>query len=82
MKLTMGQREALIAYAFIAPLVLGFILWNIGPLVASFGLSLTDYNLLEPPKFVLFQNYAALMDDDVFPIAFTLIYALVTVPLG
>lgn len=84
MKLTMGQREALVAYAFIAPLVLGFILWNIGPLVASFGLSLTDYNLLEPPKFVLFQNYRALLDDDVFPMAFknTLIYALGTVPLG
>jgi multiple sugar transport system permease protein len=84
MKLNMGQREALVAYLFIAPLVVGFILWNIGPLVASFGLSLTDYNLLEPPKFVLFPNYRTLLDDDVFPIAFknTLIYALGTVPLG
>jgi ABC-type polysaccharide transport system permease subunit len=84
MKLNMAKREALTAYLFIAPLVLGFILWNIGPLIASLGLSFTDYNLLEPPKFVLFDNYAALFDDDIFPIAFknTLIYALVTVPLG
>jgi multiple sugar transport system permease protein len=84
MKLNMARREALTAYLFIAPLVLGFVLWNIGPLIASLALSLTDYNLLEPPKFVLFDNYVALLDDNVFPIAFknTLIYALVTVPLG
>lgn len=84
MKLNMAKREALTAYIFITPLVVGFILWNIGPLLASLGLSFTDYNLLEPPKFVLFENYAALFDDDVFPIAFknTLVYALVTVPLG
>ena len=82
--MNMARREALVAYLFIAPLILGFLLWNIGPLVTSLGLSFTDYNLLEPPKFVLFQNYTALLDDDVFPIAFknTLIYALVTVPLG
>jgi multiple sugar transport system permease protein len=84
MKLNMARREALTAYLFIAPLVLGFVLWNIGPLIASFGLSLTEFNLLEPPKFVLFQNYGALFTDNIFPIAFrnTLIYALVTVPMG
>src|SRR5215204_5990356 len=84
MKLNTAQREALTAYIFIAPLVLGFILWSIGPLLASLGLSFTDYNLLEPPKFVLFDNYASLLDDEVFVIAFknTLLFALVTVPVG
>lgn len=84
MKLNTARREALTAYLFIAPLLLGFILWNIGPLIASLGLSFTNYNLLETPKFVGFENYASLLDDDVFPLAFqnTLIYALVTVPLG
>jgi len=84
MKLNMARREAITAYIFIAPLLLGFIFWNVGPLLASFGMSLTDYNLLEPPKFVGFDNYTSLLDDPVFPAAFknTMIYALVTVPLG
>jgi multiple sugar transport system permease protein len=84
MKLNMARREAITAYIFIAPLLLGFIFWNIGPLLASLGMSLTDYNLLEPPKFVGFDNYTSLLDDPVFPAAFknTMIYALVTVPLG
>ena len=84
MKLNMARREAITAYIFIAPLLLGFIFWNVGPLLASFGMSLTDYNLLESPKFVGFDNYTSLLDDPVFPAAFknTMIYALVTVPLG
>ncbi len=84
MKLNMAQREALTAYMFIVPLLLGFILWNIGPLIASFVMSLTDYNLLKPPQFVGFDNYTSLLEDSVFPIAFrnTMLYALITVPLG
>jgi multiple sugar transport system permease protein len=84
MRLNMARREAITAYIFIAPLVLGFILWNVGPLIASFVMSLTDYNLLKPPVFVGLDNYASLLTDSVFPTAFknTMIYALVTVPLG
>lgn len=84
MKLNTARREALTAYLFITPLLLGFILWNFGPLIASLGLSFSDYNLLSPPHFVGFENYAALLKDDVFPLAFrnTMVYALVTVPLG
>jgi len=84
MKLTTARREAITAYLFITPLLLGFILWNLGPLIASLGLSFTNYNLLEAPKFVALENYTSLLGDDVFPIAFrnTLFYALITVPVG
>ncbi len=84
MKLNTARREAIIGYLFIAPLLLGFLFWNVGPLLVSFGLSFTDYNLLSPPKFIGIENYTSLLDDNVFPIAFrnTLVYALVTVPIG
>jgi len=84
MKLNTARREALVAYLFIAPLLLGFVLWNFGPLLASLGLSFSDYNLLQAPKFIGIDNYTALMQDDVFPQALrnTVIFALVTVPVG
>jgi multiple sugar transport system permease protein len=49
-------REALLAYGFLAPWVVGLLGLTLGPVVASFGLSLTKYNLLSPPQWIGFDN--------------------------
>lgn len=60
-------REAVVGYAFIMPVVLGLIIWTLGPMLASAYYSLTSYNLLRPPQFIGLQNYVDLFTgDDLF----------------
>ncbi len=78
-------REAATGYSLILPWILGFLIWNLGPFVASFYLSFTEYNVLQPPKFVGLDNYVTMFTDDrnFWPVLrFTLIYAVINVPLG
>ena len=69
---------------FVAPVVLFFAAFAIFPIFFGFYLSLTDYNLLSPPRFVGFQNYVELTTDRLFSKAFwnTLIFVFgSTVPV-
>ncbi|NLM55283.1 MAG: sugar ABC transporter permease [Firmicutes bacterium] len=73
------------AYLFLAPFAIIFIAFTVLPVVTSIVLSFTDCNMLEPPKWVGWQNYTRLfLVDDVFLIAVknTLVYAIVTGPLS
>lgn len=72
-------------FVMMAPYVILFFLFTILPVVISFGLSFSYFNLLEVPKFVGWDNYLSLfLDDDIFIIAVrnTVILAVVTGPIG
>lgn len=74
-----------IAYLFLLPYGLIFTIFVMAPVLISIGYSFTHYNMLEPPKWIGWQNYIRLFFmDDVFLIAVknTLIYAFVTGPLS
>ena len=67
------------------PAVAGFVLFSLGPMLASAYLSLTRYDVVTPPKFIGFDNYRYLMTQDpaFWPsVKVTLVYAAVSVPLG
>lgn len=76
------RREAVWCYVFIAPAVLGLLLFSLGPMVASFLLSFTSYDLLSSPQWTGLENYAALASDGLFrkSLAVSLVYGLVSVP--
>jgi multiple sugar transport system permease protein len=79
------RREVATGYSLILPWILGFVIWNVGPFAYSFYLSLTDYNGLQSPKFLGFDNYQRMFTDDrnFWPVLrFTLFYSLFNVPLG
>jgi ABC-type sugar transport system permease subunit len=60
-------RQSLLGYAFILPVVLGLLIWTVGPMLASAYYSLTSYNLLKPPVFIGLRNYIDLFTgDDLF----------------
>ncbi|KIL38972.1 sugar ABC transporter permease [Gordoniibacillus kamchatkensis] len=60
-------REANITgWLFVAPMVLGFLVLLIAPLVTAFYMSLTDWPLLGDAKFVGFDNYRAIAADAAF----------------
>jgi multiple sugar transport system permease protein len=67
------------------PWLLGFILFTLGPMLASAYLSLTRYTLAAPPKFAGLANYRRMFFADAMfwpSIANTLYYAFTFVPLS
>ncbi|MBQ9773583.1 MAG: sugar ABC transporter permease [Clostridia bacterium] len=72
-----------VAYLLIAPYVLIFTLFTIVPVVLSFVISFTDFNMLQWPNFVGLENFINLFfADDIFLIACknTLIFAAIVGP--
>jgi multiple sugar transport system permease protein len=59
----MKRREMLTAYGFILPTFIGFVVFIVGPMLASFVISLYDWNLLTAPRFVGLDNYQQLLAD-------------------
>jgi multiple sugar transport system permease protein len=57
------RREALSAYLFLSPTLIGFLLFVVGPMLAAIGLSLFEWNLIRPPTFVGLENYQQLFTD-------------------
>ncbi len=78
-------RRDLVAYAFISPWLIGFVLFTAWPFLRSLWLSFTRYDIVRPPKFVGFANYESLLtNDDAFrnAIFVTLKFTVISVPLG
>lgn len=67
MKLSQNRKNETVAgYLFIAPWALGFVLLTLGPLIASFIISLWKWDLLSEPIFVGLRNYQFLFRDPDF----------------
>jgi multiple sugar transport system permease protein len=77
-----GERRW--ALLFLAPTLIGLAVLSAGPILATFGISLTKWDLLTPPTFVGLDNYVALLGDERFLKALrnTVFYTVVSVPLG
>ncbi|HZQ99505.1 MAG TPA: sugar ABC transporter permease [Chloroflexota bacterium] len=79
------RREAIEGFLLVSPWGLGLLLFIVGPLLASAYLSLAEYSVLRPPRFVGLDNYAkALFEDPIFwqAIQRTSLYVVMLVPLG
>src|SRR5947207_5980759 len=76
--------EEALAWTMVAPWVVGFLLWHLGPMVASAALSLTDWPLLAAARSIGLENYRTRFSAD--PLFFqarkvTTGYAVTAVPL-
>ncbi len=56
----------LVGLAFTSPWLIGFVVFALGPVIASAYLSLTDYPLMRAPVFVGLGNYTELLGDEKF----------------
>ncbi len=72
------------ALLFLAPTLIGLTLLSAGPIAASFGISLTSWDLLRPPQFVGLDNFVSLASDSRFLASLrnTAFYVLLSVPIG
>lgn len=79
------RREALEGYLWISPWVIGFLVFSLGPIIASFYLSFTEYKIAGSPKWIGLANYSeALFNDKLFwpSLSRTAYYTIATVILG
>jgi len=60
------KKEALTAMVFIAPWVVGFLVFTLYPILSSLYYSMTNYNVLNSPSFIGFENYINLLKDKVY----------------
>lgn len=59
----MKRREMWTAYGFILPTLIGFVIFIVGPMLASFAISLFQWNMLLPPRFIGLANFEHLFND-------------------
>ena len=83
-KLSVMRRKEIIAgFMFILPWLLGFLAFTLGPLIASFIISLHKWDLLNAPRFIGLQNYRVMLRDPNFwnSLRVTAIYSFCRLPL-
>jgi multiple sugar transport system permease protein len=82
--LTLLQQRTIVGYIFIAPFILGFILWFLVPAVVSANLTFQKWNLISPPRYVGLENIQKLFTDPILPTSLraTFLYTFFSVPIG
>jgi multiple sugar transport system permease protein len=84
-RLKPATREAIAAYLFLLPNMLGFVIFTVLAVAASAVISLTNWDLLSPAKFVGLANYQRLLTNDPLfhkVLVNTFYFTFVSVPLA
>ena len=72
-------------YIFVGPAILGFLLWTVGPMLASLVLGFTHWDMLSAPQWVGAENYRQMFTgaDPLFwqTVKVTAVYTLLVTPL-
>jgi multiple sugar transport system permease protein len=79
-----ARKEALWFWFFISPWVIGFTIFTLWPIIFTFYLSFTTYNISSPPKLIGLANYRNLLNDSIFwkSLQVSATYTMLSVPLG
>jgi len=80
----LGFEETFFGWLFILPAVLGLLLFSLGPVLVSLGLSFTRYDIINPPKWVGLTHYFSLPDDQLWTksVSVTFKYSVLAIPLS
>jgi multiple sugar transport system permease protein len=76
------RRDRRAALLFISPWIIGFLVFTLWPVLYTGYLSFTDYDVINDPHFVGFDNFKQLLDDPKVALALqnTFVYTLMVVP--
>lgn len=81
-----SRQETLAGYAFVSPWIIGFLLFTLGPMVASFVFAFMQYDVLNEARFVGPKNFVDVFGTDrdiVFKSFWNVGYlAVIGIPLG
>lgn len=83
-RMSMRRREAMFGYIFLSPWIVGFVVFLLGPMLASIYLSLTQYKMISPPVFIGLANYERMLSDQFVwhSLKVTATFTFFSVPLG
>jgi multiple sugar transport system permease protein len=81
---TLARQEAIFGILFAVPAILGLLLFSVGPMLASLGISFTNWSLLSAPEWVGIENYQTMAADPLVGLSLgnTAKYALMAIPVG
>lgn len=81
---TLRGREAISFYLFVLPWILGFLIFTLGPIIASLVFSFTDYDIMLAPSWIGLANFRELFEDPLFYTSLynTIYIVILAVPLG
>jgi multiple sugar transport system permease protein len=83
---SIARREERYGWLFASPWIIGFVLFTLGPMIASLALSFTQYSIASPPQWIGVDNYRRALsgEDSLFwpSLGRTLLYALTVVPIS
>ncbi len=77
------RQRALMGYLFLAPTIIGLIVFVVIPMISSFVLSFYKWNVFKPPTFIGIANFTRLMSDSRLFLSYgnTLLLAVMTIVL-
>jgi multiple sugar transport system permease protein len=80
----LARHEARTGLLFVLPWLVGLVLFTAYPVIYSFYLSFTSYNIIQDPKWIGLDNYRTMLDVD--PLFWTAVknsayFAVISVPL-
>ena len=83
-KRSLRRREAIAGYIAVSPWILGFLIFSAGPIIASFVLMFTKWEVITPAEFIGFRNFERLIGDDLVlkSLGNTFFYTFLAVPLS
>jgi len=80
----MKRKQALLGFVFVAPWVIGFLIFGLYPIIKSIYFSLCQYDVLRIPQFIGIKNYTDLLFEDKYfwkSVWNTLFYTAVRTPM-
>lgn len=66
MKLKRSIRDTIAGYTFISPVVIGVLVFTLTPVLLSLFYGFTEFDNINPPKWIGFDNYINMFKDDMF----------------
>lgn len=80
---TPALQRTVEGWLFASPWILGFILWTLGPMIASLAIAFTEWDLISAPQWIGLANVRAMINDPLVAQALkvTTLYAVASVPL-
>jgi len=79
-----NARHNGVAFLFLSPWLIGLMFLTLGPILASFYLSLTSYDMFTPPQWLGLDNYVKMFTEDgryYQSLRVTFTYVFLSVPL-
>ena len=69
-RISLSKREAIEGYVFLLPWIIGFLLFSLGPILASVYLSFTRYRGAGMPEWIGIANFQKMFTAD-HPVSYT-----------